>query len=121
MVWFCFFPPSFEAQGIRRFFQSWGGEALYNQHESDPETGTVLRQIGLPCIVEAIVPIKDDSHAFLETKLTRIYFKNRGIDSQECMLHEGYSTNVIPHESICRVICWPENDFTVLSGNWQPE
>ena len=57
-VWFCFFPPRNVGQGgIERFFRHWGGEALYVQHESDPDTSSVLASIGTPRIVEAYVPI----------------------------------------------------------------
>jgi hypothetical protein len=57
MIWFCLFPPILDDFGVKRFFQSWGGEALYNSHERDPETGPVLRQIGIPCVVEIKVPV----------------------------------------------------------------
>jgi len=52
-IWFCFFEPKIAEQcGIERFFRCWGGEALYNSHERDPQTGTALRSIGRPCLIE---------------------------------------------------------------------
>ena len=42
---------------VRRFFESWGGEALYNSHEDDPITGPQLRSIGMPHIVMANLPL----------------------------------------------------------------
>jgi hypothetical protein len=47
MLHFVFQSPHFEGHGgIGRFFKSWGGEALYNSHEENSETGPVLRKIG---------------------------------------------------------------------------
>jgi hypothetical protein len=43
MIWFCFFPPYIGGEsGIERFFRCWGGEALYDSHEHDPETRAQL-------------------------------------------------------------------------------
>jgi hypothetical protein len=42
-IWLYFFPPHNAGQrGVERFFRSWGGEALYNSHEGDPQTGLIL-------------------------------------------------------------------------------
>jgi hypothetical protein len=57
-LWFCTYPPSRAGEGgIGRFFRHWGGEALYNAHESDPQTSPQLRTIGVPCVVEALLPL----------------------------------------------------------------
>jgi hypothetical protein len=57
-IWFCFFPPHIGGEsGIGRFFRSWGGEALYNTHEDDPETGPALQAFGTPCLIQARVAI----------------------------------------------------------------
>ncbi len=42
---------------VGRLFRSWGGEALYNSHEDDLETGPLLRRIGTPCIWIVVLPI----------------------------------------------------------------
>ena len=121
MIWFTFYSPQLDARGVSRFFEFWGGEALYNSHERDPETGEILRNIGLPCIIEADVPIRNDPHAFLESKLYRAYFKNRGINLSSDILHDGYSTNHIDAHNIAKIICWPSSEFNSLSGNWNPQ
>ncbi len=36
---------------VIRFFISWGGESIYNNHENDSLMGKELRRIGMPCIV----------------------------------------------------------------------
>ena len=57
-IWFCFFPPHMAGEfGIESLLRNWGGEALYNSHDNDAETGPLLRSIGIPCIVEAVVPV----------------------------------------------------------------
>lgn len=123
MLWFCFFPPHLAGQsGIERFFRSWGGEALYNSHEDDPDTGSALKAIGTPCIIEADVPVEEESIGFLEIKVARIFLKNRGLNTRECVDHEGYTTNPIPAEDIKRVVRFPETDFYKLTGaeSWDP-
>jgi hypothetical protein len=123
MIWFCFFPPyKAEQEGIERFFRSWGGEALYNSHEDDNETGAVLRKIGVPCVVEAEVPISGNPHTFLETKMTRVFLKNRGLNTSECIDHEAYSSKHIPPKNILRVYRYPEKEFIDLtrSDKWNP-
>lgn len=122
MIWFCFFPPhKAEQDGIERFFRSWGGEALYNSHEDDPETGSILGQIGTPCIIEADVPISDGI-LWLETKIARIFLINRGFETPECIDPEGYCSTHIPLQNIRRVLRLPEEDFFKLTdaGNWDP-
>lgn len=121
MIWFCFFSPSIEANGVSRFFRSWGGEALYHGYE-DGEIGQELRTIGCPCIIEAKVPVKNDSHPFLETKFTRAYMAVNGVSVNErSILHEGYTRHDVPPENILNIHIMPSPEFVNLSGNWQPE
>ena len=46
-----------EESSVRRFFESWGGEVLYNSHEEDPITGPALKRLGEPYIVKVSVPV----------------------------------------------------------------
>ncbi len=46
-----------EQSQVHRFFESWGGEALYFSHEKDPITGPKLKSIGEPYIVAAFLPL----------------------------------------------------------------
>ncbi|OEK01171.1 hypothetical protein BFP97_06445 [Roseivirga sp. 4D4] len=118
MLWFCFFEPQLAGEsGIKRFFRSWGGEALYNSHESDPETGIVLSAIGTPCLIEAEVPISIlNQHSFLAMKVVRNFLKNRDYDMKECIDHEGYATNNLDSCFIKRVMKYPDSDFIRLTG-----
>jgi hypothetical protein len=48
-----------EQEAVGRLFGSWGGEAIYNFHEPEPDTGPLLRSLGEPQVVVAQLPIKD--------------------------------------------------------------
>jgi hypothetical protein len=118
MIWFCFFSPYIAGEsGIERFFRHWGGEALYNSHEDHPVSGPALAEIGIPCIVEANVPLSSLSpYSWLETKIIRRFLVARGWKTVECINHEGHSMQAIPVENIVRVIRYPESDFITLTG-----
>ena len=123
-IWFCFFPPERGGQrGIERFFRSWGGEALYNLHEGDEETGPILAGIGVPCLVEAYVPIASlEHHSFLDVKVARQFLINRGLQTIEPTDHEDRAKKPISSSYILRIIRYPDKDFLDLTGcaNWCP-
>lgn len=118
MIWFCFYPPYIGGEsGIGRFFRSWGGEALYNSHERDPETDAALGKIGTPCLVEA-----DVSNASFKEGSVRLAFKivlrfliSRGYATREPVEHDDRAILGIPPENIRRIIRFPESDFIVLT------
>lgn len=117
MVWFCFFPPRLAGEsGIARFFRFWGGEALYNSHERDLETGEVISRIGVPCLVEADVPIASLSPAGLSFKIVRRFLISRGFQTGEPVDHEDRIKRPLPRECVRRVIRYPESDFVQLTG-----
>lgn len=124
MLWFCFFEPRVAHQGgIERFFRSWGGEALYNSHERDPVTGPILGGIGIPCLIEADVPIASLSSVDgLSMKVGRAYAISRGLDCGEPTDHEGNITAALPPTAIQRIIRFGEPDFSRLTGcdTWRP-
>lgn len=124
MIWFCFFPPVRAGQhGIERFFRCWGGEALYNSHEDDPVTAPVLARIGVPCLVEAAVPLAGLSpHSFLEEHLVRRFLLNRGHHTMECCDHEDRCLVPLPAHCILRIIEHPTEEFCTLTGcsSWKP-
>ena len=116
MIWFCFYLPHIASEwGIRRFFRSWGGEALYNSHERIPETGPSLNRIGIPCVVEALVPIRSLKIGFLSYKIARQYLKNRGLKTKEPMDHDGAARTNIPPSNIIGITRFPEQKFIDLT------
>lgn len=117
-IWFCFFPPNRASEsGIGRFFRHWGGEALYNSHEDDPVTSPMLRRIGMPCIVEAIIPIPDLSeHSIPDIPMMRRYMDSCGHSGLEIFDKEGYLKADLSPSSIRAIHRFPEAKFLELSG-----
>ncbi len=118
MVWFCFFPPRLTGEsGIERLFRHWGGEALYNSHEDDPETGVAIASIGVPCVVEADVPIANlEPAGGLDFKVVRRFLIHRGHRTREPIDHEDHIIRPLPAQNIRRVICFPDPEFIRLIG-----
>jgi len=128
MIWFCFFRPRRVRQSfVERFFRSWGGEALYNDHEGTKSlAGSVIANIGTPCVVVAKVRAGDLNHpSFLPNHLVNRYLRNGGfrISLQECR-HEGYTRCAIPASSIVRIVRYDRDRpaFGRLTGceQWDP-
>ena len=117
MLWFCFFLPYLGGQfGIERFFRSWGGEALYNSHEGLPNTGEKLLEIGIPCVIKAIVPMSALHDSFLPNgAIIRTYLKDKGHGISNSLEHEGYSRQPIPSENILEIAEYPSRSFSALT------
>ena len=122
-VWFCFFPPRLAGEsGIERFFRHWGGEALYNSHEDDPESGVAISTIGVPCIVEVVVPIAIlGAHGGLYAKIARRYLVSCGHRIVEPVDHVDRIVHPLPAINIRKVILFPSLEFIALTGcaEWQ--
>lgn len=116
-LWFCFYNPSIASEsGIGRFFRSWGGEALYNSHESDPYTGKVLRTIGTPCIIKVNVPIESMKESkFPDGAMARVLLSNYNHQLRIPIEHGGYSIKNIPVERIIEIIEHPSKEFNELA------
>jgi len=124
MIWFVFYPPYLAGQsGIERLLRRWGGEALYNSHERDAETGPILKTIGCPCLIEIDVPISSlRKHSFLGRRIMNRYMWSKGISTGEELEHEDYSRHPIPPEKVLRFILQGEPHFSELTGceEWAP-
>jgi hypothetical protein len=118
MVWFCFFRPGIAGEsGIGSFFRFWGGEALYNSHDGKPETGDALKHIGIPCLVEAEVPIASlEPHGGLDFKIIRRYLIHRGFETREPVDHEDRIKKELPVTCIRRIIRYPDPEFLSFTG-----
>ena len=118
MVWFCFFPPGYvDEYGIGRFFQHWGGEALYVCHERDPVTSPVLKRVGTPRLVEAEVPIALlHPRRYPDFTIYRRFLISRGYRTTEPIDYEGYIVHPLPVENVKRIVSFPEPDFYSLTG-----
>lgn len=116
-IWFCFFPPHMGGEsGINSLLRYWGGEALYRHHDRDPERGPILERLGIPCLIEAYVPIaglRDPS--FLDVKAVSQFLHTRGLPTTEPLDHEDYSQQPIAAANITRIIQFPHADFVKLT------
>ncbi len=125
MIWFCFSTDILKCKsGVIRLFRSWGGEALYNSHERDKVTGSILRQLGSPCIVEADISISNfPRHTFLDNKVARQFLVNRGFETCEPVDHEDRTLHPVPARSIRRIIRFGDPDFErlTLCNSWSPQ
>ncbi len=113
-IHFCFFEPHMAGEtGINSLLRYWGGEALYNSHDADPVRGPVLAKVGIPCLVEADVPIVDLKGIFLDINVSRQFLIWRGLRPLEIIKHSDCA--VRPVRSLRRVVQFPESDFIALT------
>ena len=122
-IWFCFFAPREAGEsGIHRFFQHWGGEALYNSHEGNNVTSLALAAIGTPCVVEVAVQIRSLSqYSQITQRVIERFLWGKGLFNPEPEILEGYTVTPIAVGSIKRVIKHPDFEFMRLTdcNNWQ--
>lgn len=118
MVWFCFFKPRYAGEsGISRLLSHWGGEALYWAFEDDAEIGPVLREIGIPAVVEADVPVSDLRSADrVATSVVRSYLKSLGENVVEPIATEHYAVRDLSSDCIKRIYEFPSVEFARITG-----
>ncbi|WP_327461650.1 hypothetical protein [Brevundimonas sp.] len=124
MLWFCFFPPHRAGRGIFDLLRFWGGEALYNSHDDDPELGPLLHRLGVPAVVEADVPIALLKGSFRPASaLVAHYLKARGLKARDGLEFEDRITEPLPAQCIKRVVRFPSPAFLDLTGSdeWQSD
>ncbi|WP_394005089.1 hypothetical protein ACF3M1_08315 [Luteimonas sp. WGS1318] len=117
-AWFCFYPAhEVREYGVRYLLELWGGEALYNFNAEDPELGPVLKSMGSPALVEAVVPV-----AFLSTTnglalaVARLDLIHQGIGSSEYPdKFEDYSIQTLEASMVRRVVLHPGSEFLELT------
>jgi hypothetical protein len=123
-IWFCFYEPKFAGQGgIEDLLRHWGGEALYNSHDSDEEMGPVLRRIGTPCVVEADAPITSLSSVNdLSLDVARIYAKRKGANTGGKPRFEACVLEPLSAPTVNRIVRFHDSDFASLTGcnEWTP-
>lgn len=117
-IWWCFFPPHEAGEaGIGSLLGTWGGEALYNSHDSDAVMGPLLRSIGTPAVVEADIPIAllgdSASPAF---SIVAHYLASLGHSAVDHLEFEDRVTVDLPARQVRRIVRYPEPDFLALTG-----
>lgn len=117
-VWWCFYPPRESGEtGIASLLGTWGGEALYNSHDSEPTMGPLLRSIGTPCFVEADIPIAllgDSASAAFSVVAHSLTAS--GHKARNYLEFEDRITDPLAAQFVRRVIRHPEPDFITLSA-----
>ena len=119
MTWFCFNRALLrDESGVERLLRSWGGEALYNSHEHDEETGPVLRSLGQPCIVVAAVPA-EGIKTFLAVgqRLVNIWCAKQGINTEHAPGFEGHVRTNISGNHILKIVSIDDPEFLRLTAH----
>ncbi len=103
---------------VGRLFRSWGGEALYNRHEADPETGPLLRQIGTPCIWIVSLPIIRIKSPFdnVGERFVWAYLVRCGIATGHGAEIESSLAEPLPPDAIIDVVRYEDPGFEALTG-----
>jgi hypothetical protein len=102
--------------GVDRLCRSWGGEALYNSHEDDKETGPLLRSLGSPCIVVAAVRVADIEPRFdIGYRLLNVWCARRGIVTEHSPQFGAVVRVHTPAENIVRIISFGDPEFLTLT------
>jgi hypothetical protein len=117
MVWFIFTENLLRQEwGVGRFFRSWGGEALYNLHEDDPETGAALAAIGKPCVVEAAVPaVEIETYDLVGERVLRAFLERRKIRTGHGSDMQGHTKVALSGDQVLRVIRSDDPEFERLT------
>lgn len=99
-----------DESAVVRLLQSWGGEALYIEHESS-STGALLRSFGDATIVEAEIPFEDLDAIFAIERRVRA-----AIAADEVLEFEATTTAVVPGSAIRTFVMHGAEDFENLTG-----
>ncbi|RSU72136.1 hypothetical protein BRX37_20230 [Sphingomonas sp. S-NIH.Pt3_0716] len=114
-IWFLFTRPQND-DGVEDFFRFWGGESLYAAIDRDIALGPILRSTGVPCVVEAAIPMSyfQDSLGY-ETHIVRQFCGWRAERSYDGVPHDRALAPVPPH-LIRRIVTSHDPEFAALSG-----
>lgn len=120
MLWFCFFRPGLAGEsGIGDLLRFWGGEAVYNSHDCDPEIGPMIAALGKPAIVEAEIPIAwcgGDRGLRLAMNIGQRFVVTKGASSPRSSHVEDNIKRPLPSKFIRQVHIHPTSEFIKLAG-----
>jgi hypothetical protein len=118
---FCFTRETFcDESAVHRLLRSWGGEALYANHEHDPQIGPVLRKVGTPCIVVVAIPVEDiKTPVPIGECLVNIWCGKCNIRTEHPAAFEGHTRKDNCAANIVRVIEFDNAEFDALTGHRQ--
>lgn len=117
MIWFLFTRgPLRQEHDVRDLLGQWGGEALYRWHDEDEVIGPLLRRIGIPCIVEAHLPVERISRADeIGEMMRRGFLLRRGVSVDNGGELESYVCDAVEAARIASVHRLGEAGFEDLT------
>jgi hypothetical protein len=102
--------------GSGDFFRYWGGEALYNMYDKNPQTGSAIQPVGEARIILAAIAVIELSHRDrLADVAARQFLVRRGMGSVTNPDHEGYVRRPIPTAHILHIIPQSDDAFERLT------
>jgi hypothetical protein len=120
-IWFIFtVGPLKSCTGVSDLFRYWGGEALYGQHDSDPDVGPVLASIGRARIVEAMIPLQQTA-SFPAKQMVNEFLSSRGVHASD-RDYVDRTTSPVPAPRIKRILSRSDKGFVTLTecAKWRP-
>jgi hypothetical protein len=122
-IWFVFTKALLRQEtGMDSLFRYWGGEALYGQHDRDPEIGPMLASIGIARIIEATVLLSDmGPTAFPDTQMVQQFLMASGVPAGD-RDYSGRTRAPVSTYHIRRIISREDEAFESLTGcaGWEP-
>ena len=101
--------------GILKFFQLWGGEAVFNSHEQSEHRETLSR-IGSPIIIRA--KIKPGQEKNIGKRLAYAYLIARGIPTEDTPSFDHCSRAPLLPDTILRIISVHDIEFLKLTNGY---
>lgn len=115
-LWFVLTRKPLGTSGVRDLLGYWGGEALYGNHDRDPEVGPVLKALGKPCIVEMAVPHDAiRTYGSIGLNIVRTFELGHGLRDENPPDCEGHTRQRIAPEQIRRVVTVDDEEFAALT------
>jgi hypothetical protein len=114
MIWFVF-DGDLTNHGFLNLLSSWGGEAIYGCTD-DAEAQATFSRLGVPCFIEASVPIRALSDRFtLAEKMINVVLHRRRIVRRQPD-HECYINEALPAERVLKIIEFGTAEFAERAG-----
>lgn len=119
MLWFvCGVSMLKDEDGVGKFFRGWGGEAIYNWHENNELSWSILKSIGHPCIIRAaLTPIKIFPTTWsIGMNLEQAFLQNKGIETPNNPQFDAHMKHQLPSEQILKIILIDDPEFSELTN-----
>lgn len=106
-----------DPDGFWRLLGHWGGESLYAHHEQDPNLAGVLRSLGRPAVVTALVDLSDPQPHSVFTALPNLLV-GKILDNRPAHAEVLYRS-AIPPEHIESIDHPGDADYDRFPGLWR--